>query len=211
MGSGSRRSDGRDEPASLGDELHAARMSTGLSLEAVGDAVDMSREKVRRIERGLAAGATIGDLTAVATAVGLDLSVKLYPGGRPLRDIVHVRLLGRFHARIHPSLGWQPETPVPLPGDRRAWDAMIRGTRFRLGVEAESRLGDLQALERRVALKARDSRIEQVVLLVADTRHNRDALRAAGPMLSSFPLSARSIPRSLAVGREPGGSGIVVL
>jgi hypothetical protein len=88
---------------------------------------------------------------------------------------------------------------------------MIRGTRFRLGVEAESRLGDLQALERRVALKARDSRIEQVVLLVADTRHNRDALRAAGPMLSSFPLSARSIPRSLAVGREPGGSGIVVL
>jgi transcriptional regulator with XRE-family HTH domain len=198
--------------AAVGEELRGARLSTGLSLESVGLAAGMSREKVRRIERGLAAGVSVADLVVVGAVVGLDVSIRCYPGDRPMRDIGYVRLLERCRARLHPTLAWQPETPIPIPGDRRAWDAVIRGPDFRIGVEAETRLGDAQALERRVALKARDSEMDRVLLLIADTRHNREVLRVIrASTLSAFPVPARSMLAALGEGRDPGGSGIVVL
>jgi len=36
--------------------------------------------------------------------VGLDLSVKSYAGGSPLRDRAHAALLARLRARLHPRL-----------------------------------------------------------------------------------------------------------
>jgi len=196
----------------IGEDLRAARLTTRLSLSLVGAEVQMSRSKVGRIERGQARRVALVDLCAVAAAVGLDVSVKLYPGPRPGRDAGHVRLLARLQHRIDSRFRWLTEVPLPVAGDERAWDAVIVGDGFRLAVEAETRLGDLQALERRIRLKSRDSRLEPVVLLVADTRHNRDALGAAGgTALSSFPLSGRAVLAALASGCNPGGSGIVLL
>ena len=125
---------------------------------------------------------------------------------------VHAKLLGRFHGRLHADLGFRTEVWVGISGDQRAWDAVVYGPGFRVAIEAEVRLGDLQALERRTELKRRDGGIPNVILVVADTKHNRDVLRAAGPgALASFPLTGRAVLQALAEGRSPEASGIVIL
>ncbi len=73
------------------------------------------------------------------------------------------------------------------PRDRRAWDAVIEGQGWRIGVEAETRLHDVQSLLRRVALKQRDGAVSAVILLVNDTANNRRVLGSSGS--SSGPSS----------------------
>jgi hypothetical protein len=81
-----------------------------------------------------------------------------------------------------------------------------------IGIEAEMRLDDLQALERRIALKRRDSGIDIVILLIADTLGNRRRLADHRDVLrSSFPLDTRAVLAALGSGRPPAASGIVVL
>ncbi len=78
-------------------------------------------------------------------------------------------------------------------------------------VEAETVLDDLQALERRLALKRRDGDEDHVILLVADTRRNRRALAAAPATLAGFARDARTTLRDLRAGHEPARSAIVIL
>jgi hypothetical protein len=101
--------------------------------------------------------------------------------------------------------------PLPVRGDRRAWDAVIAGVGWQIVVEAETVLDDLQALERRIALKARDGGAERVILLVADTRRNRRVLAGAPHAMPGFSRDARATLRSLGAGREPASAAIVVL
>ena len=104
------------------------------------------------------------------------------------------------------------EVPLPTSGERRAWDALIRFAGVRIGVEAETRVRDSQALQRRLALKRRDGRVEHVILLLGDTRHNRAFVRDAPPgLLVDFPVSGRAALRRLERGEDPGGSAIVLL
>ena len=83
----------------------------------------------------------------------------------------------------------------------------------RIAVEAETRPRDMQALQRRIALKRRDSpEIGCVLLLLADTRHNRSLVREHGEALrTDLPLSGVAMMTALAEGRDPGGSGVVLL
>ncbi len=113
--------------------------------------------------------------------------------------------------RLHPVLGWRTEVPLPITNDRRAWDALIRGIGWLLAVEAETVLDDLQAAERRIALKQRDGSMEHVLLLVAATRRNRRALAAHPNAFPGFSRDARAVLRALAAGRDPGCSAIVLL
>jgi hypothetical protein len=50
-----------------------------------------------------------------------------------------------------------------------------------------------------------------VILLVADTPRNRRALAAAPAAFGDLPLRTREILAALRDGRDPGGSGIVIL
>jgi hypothetical protein len=84
---------------------------------------------------------------------------------------------------------------------------------FRVAVEAETRVRDVQALQRRTSLKLRDDPgITGVVLLLNDTRSNRDTVRAQGRVLiEQFPLSQRTLLATLKEGRAPETSGLVLL
>src|SRR4029450_9470554 len=117
---------------------------------------------------------------AVAAVLGLELSIRAYPAGDPIRDLAHARLLERLHRDLHPSLRWHTEGPFPTPGDLRAWDAVTGRDHWRLGIEAETVIDDTQALDRKIALKVRDGGVDRVLLLVTDTPRNRRALAAAG-------------------------------
>jgi hypothetical protein len=102
--------------------------------------------------------------------------------------------------------------PLRIPGDRRAWDGAIGGDAWELPVDAESRLHDLQACLRRTALKQRDDSRVAVVLIVADTRHNRRVLRlAAADLASDYPVRGADALKALERGDRPAGSAIVLL
>jgi hypothetical protein len=82
----------------------------------------------------------------------------------------------------------------------------------RCHTEAETVLGDIQAMARRVALKMEADGVDHVLLVVAATKRNRAVLREARALLRErFPLDTRAILRELRAGRCPGQGGIVLL
>ena len=153
----------------------------------------------------------MAELSCLGAAVGLEVRLRAYPAGDAIRDAGQARLLERLRVLLNPSLGWSTEVPIPIPGDFRAWDAVIRGAAWRIGVEGETALDDVQAVERRLALKQRDSDVDHVILLIADTRRNRRALAATPASFGDLPLRTRDMLAALRAGRDPGRSGIVVL
>ena len=199
----------------IGHELRVARRVLGRSIDEVAAAARCSASQVGRVERGVHRAASVEQLVIIGAVVGLDVRVRAYPGPDPLLDAGQRALLARFRARLPPDVGFRTEVPLPIAGDQRAWDAMIdrlRGLSSILPVEAESRLVDEQMQVRRIALKLRDSGLDHVLVVVADTRANRSALASApSTLLADFPISQRRAMRSLANGEHPGGSAIVVL
>jgi transcriptional regulator with XRE-family HTH domain len=199
----------------LGEEHRNARVAAGLSLRDAAAASGSSRSQLWRFERGEIDRALMTDLGAWFSVLGLDLVLKAYPAGDPVRDRAQLDLLERLRARLHPSLRWRTEVPLPIEGDLRAWDAEIRGRQpasWLARVEAETRIADGQALERRLTLKLRDDPQGHLILLLSDTRSNRVTIRLLRDGLSELlPLDTRQIMTALATGRDPGGSGIVIL
>jgi hypothetical protein len=81
-----------------------------------------------------------------------------------------------------------------------------------IGVEAISRLRDVQAQVRAAQLKRHDANIERLIVLVAATHANRRALAAAEPLLAAaFPVGSRRTLAALAAGLDPGGDAVVFL
>lgn len=202
---GSRRA--RASLVEIGRELREARHAAGLRQVDVARTAAISAAWVSRVERGTAAEVGLRRLTIMLAAVGLDLSVRAYPGGQPLRDEGHRRLLRRIRALLPEAASWRTEVPLPGAHDARAWDAMTGLWGLQVGIEAELRPSDLQALERRLALKIRDGRVDRVLLAMADTRHNRRILRIAGEDLRGlFPVQGRAARNALHEARDPGGN-----
>ena len=199
--------------AEIGGELHDARVNRGLSQAAVGAAAKISRSQVGRVERAEVPFVPMANLARLMAVVGLELSVRAYPAGQPIRDGAHRALLDRFRARLGPGVAWRFEVPLARPGDQRAWDAVVAIAGAKVAVEAETRPRDVQALQRRLASKLRDDhQVESVVLLLADTRHNRILVRDHGEALrSDLPIPAAEILAVLRAGRPPRGSGIVLV
>jgi hypothetical protein len=96
-------------------------------------------------------------------------------------------------------------------GDLRSADFVITGSTFGVLGEAETRLFDVQALERRIGAKQRDLGLERIVLLLADTAANRRTVARIPELARRFPVSARTCLRALAEGRDPGGDAILFL
>jgi len=205
----------RDALRRLGREHFEARIASGLSLRACAEATRTSYSRLRRFERGELEVLNIGDVGAWCGVVGLDLGLRAYPGGDSMRDTPSQRLLERFRSQLHPSLSWRTEVPLPIEGDLRAWDAEIRGRAprpWRCRIEAETRITDGQALERKLALKLRDDPGGHLVLLIADTRANRAATAMLRRGLNElFPGRPRELLPALRDGREPPGNGIVLM
>ena len=150
----------------------------------------------------------------IASVLGLELSVRVYPGGDALRDVASARRLDALGARVAQPLRFRKEVPLPASTDypeQRAWDAEVRGAGMRTTFELEMRLRDAQAVERRITLKRRDDPSDGFVLLVAATRHNRRVLADHPGFFGDLPrLRPSALYRSLEAGRHPP-SGLVLL
>lgn len=210
-----RRTVGRLKGERLARELSAEwrelRLGAGVSQSAVSRNAGISRTGYAQLERGDAGRVGLVRAAIITAVLGADLSVKVYPAGPPIRDAAHVALLATFDARVGARWRLTHEAPVGQAGDGRAWDRRLDGP-VSVGVEAEVRLRDLQALERRMQRKKQDSGVARMLLVVRGTRGNREILRETLPGLrGTFPLGSREILQALADGRDPGADGLLVL
>jgi transcriptional regulator with XRE-family HTH domain len=196
----------------LGDQLRTARRIRGVTMKDVGRMVGVSESEVSRRELGKSRRLTGEKLAVHAAAVGLRLSVKLWPVGGGVRDAAQARYVARFVARVGRAWKVALEVPIPQPGDLRAVDILLGRADVRIAVEVITRLADIQAQVRAGQLKARDIGASRLLLVVAGTHANRDALVATrGALVAAFDFDTRRILADLAAGRDPGRDGIVVL
>lgn len=196
-----------------GRDVLQLREAAGISQRAAGGAVGMSGSQYGRIERAEVRSLSVEQLVRAASAVGGRLSCRIYPEGDPLRDTPQVRLLGRFAHRVHALVPMRTEVPIPIPGDLRAWDAVVVVEGTRVAIEAETRIRDGQATWRRITAKLRDDpSIAVVLLLVAESRRNREAIASVRELLRvDLPLDTRAILAALGKGEAPSAGGIVFL
>jgi len=193
-------------------ELHAARVDRGLSGATIARAVGLSEAQYSRIERGVSGDLSIVQASRLLAAVGLKVSVRAFPDGEPMRDAAHARLLERLRVGLHRSLRFRTEVGFPAPNDRRAWDAVISTPSWAMGVEAETRPRDRQALERRLELKLRDGAVDYLALLLLNSRHNRDFVRVHRAVLvERLPVPGLRALELLHAGVDPGGSTLIML
>jgi transcriptional regulator with XRE-family HTH domain len=195
----------------VAEELLGARIGVGISRREMGRRIGVSADRIARAEAGHPEALTFDVAARMAPVVGLVLAAQLYPDGDPVRDRAHLALIERLRKRLGPGRRLRVEVPVPIAGDKRSGDAMLRVDGGDVLIEAETRLGDLQAMERRMAAKQRDLSATRLVLLVADTRHNRDVIRLHPEVRERFPVGSRAALAAFMAGRDPGGDAIVVL
>ena len=196
----------------IGEELREARVQAALTQRALGAIVGISPAAIGRIERAEAPHVAYETLVLLASALGLDVPLRAYPNGDPVRDAAQLALLAGLRALLPKHLRHPTEVPLGIAGDLRAWDLVIQGPGWSLPTEAETRLRDVQALRRRLALKCRDAGVDTMLLVVADTRHNRHVLRlAAAEFAETFPIRGRDALAALRRGEKPSGSAIILV
>jgi transcriptional regulator with XRE-family HTH domain len=192
-------------------DLSMQRRSANLSMRELARRVGVSLETMIRLERGEPATATIDLVARVSQVLGLELAASLYPQGDPIRDRGHLALLERFRTRLPAGVRCRTEVPIPLVGDLRSGDSIVESGALTFLIEAETHLGDFQAVERRIGAKARDLGVDRTVLLLADTRHNRTLVSAIPAIRERFPVDMRAWFRAVAKGQDPGGDALVIL
>jgi transcriptional regulator with XRE-family HTH domain len=188
-----------------------ARAAAGLSRRELARRIGVSEQTWARGERGDHGTLTVDLAARMAPAVGLELALTLYPAGDPVRDRGQLALLGRLRRRIPDAPGWRVEVPVPIAGDLRSGDAMVTVDEGDILIEAETHLDDVQAVERKGAAKARDLGAIRLVILLADTRHNRRVIHDHPELRVRFPIDTRTCLARLARGVDPGDDALVIL
>lgn len=193
-------------------DLRAAREAAGLSQATVAATLGHSRPLIGHWELGNISPDPV-QLARWGAVLGLDVPIRAFPAGSPLRDVGQLRLLARARVAIGGRWTWRTEVPVSLaPRDRRAFDAVLSGAVGRVGLEAITRLTDAQAQVRAAILKQEVAGLERMVLVLAETRYNRGAVGDAAPtLLGAFPASPREVVKALRAGQMPAANGIILV
>jgi transcriptional regulator with XRE-family HTH domain len=195
----------------LGREARELRQQAGVSQRQLSQAVGVSRHWIYLLEHGRLRTVDVRRVTVLMAHLGHKLVASTYPTGEPLRDEGQARLLERFNARLSPSWRRFTEAPMPASNDLRAWDELLRGP-VSIGVEAETRPADLQAVTRAMQLKMRDSGVDRMVIVISSSGRNRRMIQThVGLVRQVFPLDTRATLAALADGRDPGANGLVLI
>jgi transcriptional regulator with XRE-family HTH domain len=197
------------------EELRTARITADVSQRSIASTLGWTHTDYYRFEKGLYRADSISDVATVASVLGMELSVGLHPVGEPLRDKGHQALINRFRAELSAGFTVIAEAPLPLLGDRRAWDLLLRlvsPMQQLIGVEAETRVRDLQRIVRHVHQRVRDGGADVVLLLLAATRTNRAVVEeirlALGPAFATPP---RDLLAALRSDHPLPGSGVILV
>ena len=192
----------------FGNDVLDARIRAGVSQDDLGRRLGTSGDKVGRIEHARLPTLSFLEASELAAVLGLDLVARTYPNGAVLRDAGQARKLAGLLAHVGPPLTYRTEVPLPRlpdqPVDLRGWDAVLYGHARRTAVELEARFTDAQAMTRRHNLKRRDDPVDRFLLVVGDTRHNRQVIREYPELFAELPcLRTATVLRLLAAGEHP--------
>jgi hypothetical protein len=192
--------------------LREARITSGVSQSELAHEGGWSQSFLSLLESHDLPNIAFIDLCTVASLLGLEPALSFHRVGPALRDKGHEALIGRLLRLLAPAWLVAREVPFPNPGDPRWWDLLLRLPDFRLGIEAETRIRDMQALVRRMRERARDGGADYLLLVLSDSAHNRELVgelrRALG---DEFRWHPRDLLRALREGRQLPGSGLVLL
>lgn len=150
----------------IGSDFRTKRMELGLTQARVASAARISRSTYSRVERGKCPSLSCPNAARVGAVLGLDVSMKTYPGGDSLRDEAQVGKIQTLRSEIGPPLRTRTEvfllqrTNWP---ERRRWDLIATGHGRRTAFEFEQRLYDAQAQEARWNLKRRDDPVDSTL------------------------------------------------
>jgi transcriptional regulator with XRE-family HTH domain len=193
-------------------DLVVARHNAGLSQAAIARVIGVSRPLVAAWEHG-AVRPRADQLARWGAVVGRDVSLRTFLAGPALRDAGQLRILDRFRRLI--GTRWTCRSEVPVTGDpaeRRAFDLVLTRDERRVAVEAVGRLSDAQGQVRPILLKQSAAGGLRVVLVLADSRHNRMAIRSAASTLEpAFPCSARLALAALRAGEVPPQDAVILV
>jgi hypothetical protein len=195
------------------NHLADARRVSGVSQRAIAGKLGRSQPDISRLEQLVDIDRVpVVLISEIASLLGLEFSAGLHLIGDGVRDRGHQALIGRFRAVLSEAWRVVAEVPLPNPGDPRTWDLVLRIPAQIVGVEAETRIRDVQRVVRHVHQRQRDGGADVVVLVLADTRVNRsllaELLTALGPEFATPP---RQILRALRAGQPLPGSGVVLV
>lgn len=196
----------------LGGDLRIGRLTRGASQTAVGDAIGVSASEISRREHGNAPNVSVCSLMEHGAAVGLRAVITTHPMGGGVRDAAQLKYTHRFLERVSDRFLRELEAVIPLPGDLRAVDLVLRASGCLVAVEVITRLGDVQAQIRVARAKARDIGATRLILAIAATHANRRALDEARPALAgAWDLDTRRVMAALAAGGQPDRDAIVLI
>ena len=192
-------------------ELRAERQTANVSQRAVAHELGWQQSELNRLERYGFPSVPLVRLAEIAAVLGLEMSVRLHRVGDPLRDRASQALIGRLLTYVASNYRVVREALLPS-GGQRSWDVLLRVGSALIGVEAVTRVRDIQALVRFIRLRERDGGVDHVLLILSDSVHNRallDELRdALGPR---FATASADILAALRAGRPVPGSGVVLM
>lgn len=183
-----------------------------MTCAAAAKRAGLARSTWERIERG-SPSLTLATLVAAADAVGLDLVCQTYPGREPgLRDSGQLAVAQQLARVAAPS--WRVTLEERTGDHGEAIDLVFWGPSEVLAVEIERLLLDWQAQSRRWRAKRdwlaeRHARPVRLVIVVADTRRNRAALHAFGPMVQQvLPAGTRAVMTAIRSGSPLGSDAL---
>lgn len=190
-------------------------MMLGISQHAMARELGCSQANLWRTEAEEVA-VTVVRLSEMASVMGLELSIGLHELGDPIRDKGQQALAGRFAALLSPRWAVTSEALLPMPGDLRAWDKLLRLTGAErgqlVGVDLETRIRDVQALVRRTRMRERDGGVDAIVIVLSDSATDRRLVAqlrdALGP---DYATNSRVLLKALREGSALAGSGVVLI
>jgi transcriptional regulator with XRE-family HTH domain len=137
----------RDARRSIAADIQSARDDAGLGLRQLAAAAGISHATLLSVERG-SHDPTTEVLARLSTALGMSLSVRLYPGTGPLiRDHLQASMLEALLAIAHPRWERWPEVAVYRPVQGVIDLVLYALGEPRVATEAQS---DLRRIEQQV-------------------------------------------------------------
>lgn len=194
------------------NELRDERQLAGLSQRALANQLGISQAELSRLEQFGFSAVPLIRLSEMASVLGLELSASLHRKGDAVRDSGQQAAVKRILECVSPAYVVSREALLPNVGDQRSWDILLRLESLLVGVEVETRVRDMQALVRRIRERERDGGVDDVLLVLSDTSHNRELVgqltEALGPRFRTPP---KLILAALRAGRPLPGSGVILI
>jgi transcriptional regulator with XRE-family HTH domain len=204
---------------SIGLDLRRLREDAGASQSDVARRAGLSRGMVSRTEAG-DVHPSIETLTAIAAALGADLSIRLFPGaGVPIRDRFQARMIEALLRILHPRWRAHPEVPIHRPA-RGLIDVVLEDAPLLVATEAQSDLRRLEAQIRWHTEKAsglpftdlatgRDVQVSRLLVL-RSTRRTRELAREFEQTLrAAYPARSRDALEALTSKTPWPGSAVI--